>query len=197
MSTDTPQAAQVTPNAAEVNNQAQTPAVNTPAAAPVETPAAQAKPVVPEKYELKLPENTRLSPEFVDKVSLYAKEKQLTNEMAQEILNREAAAVDGYYNQHVQLFEKTVETWKQDAMKDPEIGGDGFTKNVELAHRALEKFSTPAFKDALETTGYGNHPELIRIFARIGKLMAEDRMVVPGAQTGGSKTYEEIFYGKN
>lgn len=195
MSTDSP-AAQVTPNAAAVNDQAQAPAVTPQTPAPVEQ-AAPAAPAVPEKYELKMPENTRLSPEYVDKVSLYAKEKQLSNAQAQELLNREAAAVDGYYNQHVQLFEKTVETWKQDAMKDPEIGGDGFTKNVELAHRALEKFSTPAFKETLEATGYGNHPELIRIFARIGKLMAEDRMVVPGAQTGGSKTYEEIFYGKS
>ncbi len=206
MSTETPQAGQANTTPAQGNPQ--TPAVD--ASAAVSTPAAQvpaaevAKPiesqtvvpgVVPEKYDLKMPEGSPLKPEYLEKISSYAKEKKLSNDQAQELLQQQHSVVDEFLKQQVTEFEQTASAWKEQAMKDPEIGGEAFTKNVELAHRALEQFGTPQFRAELSATGYGNHPELVRIFARIGKKMADDKMVVPGAQTGGNRSYEDVFYG--
>ncbi len=201
MLTETQGTAQVTPNAAPVGNQATpqaTPATVTPPA-PVVTevtpPAAAAKPLVPERYDLKAPEGSLIKPGHIEAISAYAKQEGLTNEQAQKVLDREHAVVEGYYKSQLTEFEQAKESWKQEILKDPEIGGEGFQKNIELAHRALEKYGTPKFIAELDATGYGNHPELVRIFARIGKLMADDKMVSPGAQTGGQRTYEDVFYG--
>src|SRR5688572_20896218 len=61
----------------------------------VEAPKEQ-KPVVPEKYDLKLPEGSLLEAAQMEKISAYAKEKGLSNEQAQELLERENDAVSGY-----------------------------------------------------------------------------------------------------
>jgi len=68
---------------------------------------------------------------------------------------------------------------------DKEIGGDSFTPSVKHAQNAINKFGTPELKSALDSYGMGNHPELVRVFARIGKAMAEDTHV--GGNAGGAE----------
>lgn len=153
-------------------------------------------PVIPEKYDLKLSDGSQLDSAYLEKFSSFAKEKKLTQEQAQEFLGREEMALKSYADKQAQEFEQLKTQWVSDVKNDPEIGGEAFTKNVELAHRALEKFGTQKFIEELNQTGYGNHPELVRIFSRIGKLISEDKMVSPGSVSGGTKTYEDIFYGK-
>lgn len=192
MSTEIQQTSdQITPNSdATVNN------IEQPAA--VVTPAEQQKqePVVPEKYDLKLADGAKLDPAYIESFSAFAKERKMTQEQAQEYLNREASAVDTYAQKQEKEFEALKSTWIEEIKSDSELGGEQFAKNVELAKRALEKFGTQKFIQDLDATGYGNHPELVRIFSRIGKLIAEDKMVTPGANSGGQKSYEDIFYGQ-
>lgn len=147
-------------------------------------------------YELKAGEDSYLDDEQVKAVESYAKDKKLTKEQAEEILNRENAAVKSFYEKQHQQFKTAQEQWVEEIKKDPELGGDNFSKNAEFAKRAVEKFATPKFKEQLEQSGYGNHPELVRVFARIGKLISDDKMVTPGTSVSGSRSYEEIFYGK-
>lgn len=183
--------------------QIEKPAETPPAVEPVKVEAEkvvnaeESKPsAVPEKYELKLDDGSLLNAEQLAKIESYAKDKKLTQEQAQELVNRESAAVSDFYSKQVQEFEKVKTQWIDEIKKDQEIGGDNFAKTAELAKRAVDKFATPQFKEQLEQTGYGNHPELVRVFARIGKLMADDRMVVPSANNSGAKSFEEVFYGK-
>jgi uncharacterized protein YnzC (UPF0291/DUF896 family) len=200
MSTEQTQvAATDTPNAVQANEAV---AAETAAAASVQEKTQTqdavpkpAEPVIPEKYELKLDEGSLIDSSYLEKFQTYAKEKKLTQEQAQELIQREDATRREYLEAQRSKWAETTENWKKQAQADAEIGGEKFAENVEHAHRALEKFSTPQFKQALDSSGYGNHPELVRVFARIGRMMAESKMIVPGANTGGSKELTEIFYG--
>ena len=58
--------------------------------------------------------------------------------------------------------------------------GDKFNHNLEMARRAFMNFATPEAVKVLEETGMGNHPELLKVFARIGEVLAEDS-VLPGS----------------
>lgn len=155
---------------------------------PVETkePTEQ-KPVVPEKYDLKLPEGSVLHPAVVDKIAALAKERGLSNEKAQELLNQESDSVAAAVQQQ-------ASAWAEEAKSDPEIGGDGFKENVELSKRVIARFGSDSLKKELDKTGYGNHPELVRLLTKIGKAMDPDRLVIPGTQSGGKKSIEDIFY---
>lgn len=169
----------------------------TQAATPQATSEAQpAAPAVPEKYELKLPEGSTLDQSAIDRVSAYAKEMKLSQDMAQAVLDREHLAVDSYAKALDSQFAAVKEEWKQNGFKDKEIGGDAYRENAELAKRVVAKYASEEFAKILDESGYGNHPELIRTFLRIGKAMAEDKLVMPGAQAGGKKSAEELFYGK-
>lgn len=155
-----------------------------------------AAPAVPEKYDLKLPDGTTLDQSAIERVASYAKEKGLSQEMAQAVLEREHLAVDSYAKALDSQFTAVKEEWKQSGFKDKEIGGEAYKENAELAKRVVTKFASEEFAKILDESGYGNHPELIRTFLRIGKAMAEDKLVMPGAQAGGKKSAEELFYGK-
>lgn len=154
----------------------------------------QAQPTIPEKYEFKL-EQSPLDKSYLESFQTYAKEQKMTQDQAQKLLERESFAVNEYLNKQNAEFEKTQSQWVEAIKQDQEIGGDNFNKNIELAHRALKKYGTPQFIQDLEQSGFGNHPELVRIFARIGKSIGEDSMISTNTNTGGKKSYEEIFYG--
>lgn len=140
------------------------------------------------KYELKLPEGSPLEASYVEKIATYAKERGLSNEQAQALLERESSTVADY--------KSLTRGWVDDVRNDKEIGGDHFNENVGLALSVVEKYGTDSLKTALKETGYGNHPELVRIFARIGKAMAPDRLVKAGTQSAPQKRpIEEILYG--
>lgn len=170
------------------------------ATAPVESKQASATAAVdvkPTEVELKLPEGTLLKPETVEQIKSLAKEKNLSSEVAQELLNREHLALDSFHKQQVDLVEKTKQVWAEESKKDAEIGGESFGRNLELAKRALEKFATPKFIQEIDSSGYGNHPEVIRIFARIGKMIANDTLVMANSHgVGNAKSLEDVFYGK-
>ena len=155
------------------------------------------KTVVPEKYDLKLPEGSTLDAGHIEKVATFAKESGLSNVQAQAILERESQAVTTYVDSQKEQLKQKAEDWIEDGRNDKEIGGEAFAQNVELSKRVLQRFGSEAFGKTLTETGLGNHPEMVRVFTRIGKAMAEDKLVQPGSQSGGRQSTESIFYGNS
>jgi len=159
------------------------------------------KPKPVEKYEIKLPENSKLDAKHLESIVQYAKERGLSNEDAQAILDRDSKLRDSFEQtiKEAQLNElETISNdWAKQAKDDKEIGGESFNKNVEMSKRVIERYGTEEFKKALDDTGLGNHPELLRVFSRIGKAMSEDQLVIPGTHpsTKTKKRPEEILYG--
>lgn len=162
-----------------------------------DTTSAQAsQKVVPEKYDLKLPENSLLTPEAVEKISLYAKEKGLSQEEAQALVERENSAVSSYAERQKQEYAEHAATWVETIKADKEIGGEQFNKSIEMAKRVVDKYADPEFKRVLNETGLGNHPELVRTFARIGRQMSEASFVKSSTHTSGTqKSHAERLYG--
>jgi hypothetical protein len=60
-----------------------------------------------------------------------------------------------------------------DALKQ-EWGEQGFARKVTLAARAIDRHMSPEGKKFLDDSGLGNHPELVKAWASIGELHAED-----------------------
>ena len=64
------------------------------------------------------------------------------------------------------------------AAADPEAAralqaawGEELTANLDLARRAARAFASPELKRALEDSGLGDHPALIRVAAEVGRLL--------------------------
>lgn len=149
----------------------------------------------PDSYELKLPEGSKLSKAQADEIAAYAKEQGLSQDQAQKQLERESKLVEGFEAQSLEQLKEATGQWLEAVKTDKEIGGEGFSRNAELAKRVVTRFGTPEFKAELERTGLGNHPELVRTFVRIGQSMSDDQFVMPGTQSTSKPDLATKFYG--
>lgn len=146
-------------------------------------------------YDLKLPENSPLDATHLDEVKAMAKELGLSQEAAQKLVERDNALLSKSQQQTQAMMSEAVARWADDAKADKEIGGANLQASITDAKTALDKFGTPEFKNMLNQSGVGNHPELIRLLSKVGKAMREDKMI-----TGSSKpvqthqSFAEAFY---
>ncbi|MBJ9142275.1 peptidase [Citrobacter koseri] len=148
----------------------------------------------PEKYEFQAAEGVELDTEALKDFEPVARELNLTNEQAQKLVDAYPKILAGVQQRQAEAWQAQTEQWAADVKADKEIGGDKLTTNLSAAQRALDQFGTPELKEYLNTTGLGNHPDLVKTFVKIGKAMSEDGMVTGG--NDGQRSAAEVLYGK-
>lgn len=148
----------------------------------------------PEKYEFQSAEGVELDTEALKEFEPVAREMNLTNEQAQKLVDVYPKILAGVQQRQAEAWQQTTEQWAADVKADKEIGGDKLPSNLSAAQRALDQFGTPELKEYLNTTGLGNHPDLVKTFVKIGKAMSEDGMVTGG--NDGQRSAAEVLYGK-
>lgn len=168
-------------------------ATSQPQTDPAAKPPADGAPVEV-KYDLKLPEGSTLKPTRVDEIVAEAKANGFSSETAQALLERESEAHSEWVQSQQTEAKAKVQEWFKAAESDPEIGGAKFQENAALAKKVIDVFGSDSLKQALNQSGLGNHPELLRIFTKIGKQMAPDQLVMPGNAPAPTKTQAEIMY---
>lgn len=155
-----------------------------------------AKPVVPETYELALPKDSTLDPAVLERTAATARELGLSQEHAQKMLDsvvaetatREAALL-AQYQPGGDAWAKQVDGWGTAALADAEIGGtpEKLAENVALAQKVLGTFGSEQMNTFLHTTGFGSHPEVVRMFAKMGRTMGEGSFVPGGSAADNSE----------
>jgi hypothetical protein len=153
------------------------PAAGTTATAPTDATSTQdtkpTEPVVPEAYELKMPEGVELDQAATTEFTAIAKELKLDQAAAQKLADIGAKMAQRQADAHAQL----VETWTEQVKTDKEIGGDKLAENLGVARKAIDTFGSPELKALLNSTGLGNHPEVVKLAFKVGKAISEDGFV--------------------
>jgi hypothetical protein len=132
-----------------------------------------ADPVVPESYELKMPDGVELDQAATTEFTAIAKELKLDQAAAQKLADIGAKMAQRQADAHAQL----VETWTEQVKTDKEIGGDKLAENLGVARKAIDTFGSPELKALLNSTGLGNHPEVVKLAFKVGKAISEDGFV--------------------
>lgn len=132
----------------------------------------------PEAYEPFDVEGQQFTEAQLEGFAATAKELGLSQENAQKML---AAMVPTARQYLVDDLKAKSQEWASLSEKDPEIGGANFKANVGVANSALKQFATPEFTALLRGSGLGAHPEVVRVFYRIGKAMQQDHGVTGSA----------------
>ena len=114
--------------------------------------------------------------EFVD----MAKELGLSQEKAQKFMDAMVPAARNYLMKDLSA---KAQAWAEETRKDPEIGGANFEANQGIAMAAYKHYATPELRTILTGSGLGNHPEVVRLFYRIGKSMQQDKGVAGDGTT--------------
>lgn len=155
----------------------------------------------PEAYELTAPEGfDNLDAELVDLATPIFKELNLSNEDANKIVGlmpqvfaRAEAAFTGKL-ESAMLQQKA--TWADEAMKDPEIGGDKWKDTLDKAARGMAAMGFGEghpFRVSLSETGFGNNKDMISVFRKFGELAGESSFVAGSAAKGTEDTLSAMY----
>jgi hypothetical protein len=151
----------------------------------------------PEKYDaFKAPDGVTLDAEVAKEFEAFAREANLPQDKAQKGFDIGLKLQQRFAAQTQAQVAKVHEGWAQQAQADKEYGGEKLQENLAIAKEGMKAFATPEFVQWLNDSKLGNHPEMNRVFFRIGKAMKEDKIV---GQQGSQRTEGDIasrLYGK-
>jgi len=148
----------------------------------------------PETYaDFKIPEGMELDKGLLEKSIPVLKELNLSQEQAQKLVDLQTQFSTKYAENAAKAWKDTVDKWVGDAKSDKEFGGAKFNDSIVVAKDAINKFGGPGFKEMLDFTGIGNHPEMIRFLVKVGNLAKEDG-IFHGSNSGGGKDPAKIMF---
>lgn len=154
----------------------------------------------PDEYsDFNMPEGVEVDAALLDQFKPIAKELGLTQEQAQRLVDLQASSAKEAAERSQKAFTEQQDEWVNTAKADKEFGGDKFEESVGAARAALKAVAGdnyPKLQDALNFTGAGNHPEVIRFMVRLSKFVNEDTNESGGPNVG-KRDPAEILFGKS
>lgn len=140
-------------------------------------------------YEpFKAPEGMELDEKLLGEIAPIFKEAGLSQEVVQSLVDKYAVHVQTQttdaLEQQKTAWDTQLTDWKEETKKDH---GAGLSEVLSFAAKAIDKFGSPRLREVLDETGLGNHPELVKIFSRIGKAVSEDSFVDPETNSSDSE----------
>ncbi len=179
------------------------PPVDPPVVDPVDPPADPPKAEEPPAYEpltadaLKLPAeeegfaiNEGLRDEFLNLVN----DQNLTPaERAQSLVDLYVKTAKEASEKGSQAWDSVQQQWQEQAMADPDIGGAKLEPALISVSRAIDKFGTPEVREAMDLTGAGNHPAIIKFIYQMAKQFDEGTPVSGQATSGGQSLADKMF----
>lgn len=185
------QAAEAASPAAEPAPAAQAPAQESAPAAPT-APAASLLGSDPAEggYELALAEGDPLPKEVFDAYVGLASEAKLPKDGAQALLGKLNSLIE--LSQQAQI-KQSAQQWAEQSKADPEFGNAKFGENLAVAKSAFDSFASRELKEMMDATGLGSHPEVLRLFYRVGLAVSQDK-VVSGKASAAPRSQAERIY---
>lgn len=148
------------------------------------------------KYELKLNEDSKLDKSFLGEMEDFAKEHGLSNDAAQELVDWQNDMLNNVVIRAQEIQEKQIDTWRQEVVEDPELGGENLAQVSEYAKNVVKRYGNEKLIGMLNESGLGNHIEVVRFLSSIGRAMSNDSF-----ESGQTKPREkeawELFYGSD
>lgn len=149
----------------------------------------------PETYEdFSFPEGYEVNQEALGDFAAFAKERNMTQDTAQEILDYYTKNVDAMQAGQAEAWDNTRKQWVDSAKKDEEFGGQQFDENMKHVATAMKQFGSPELRDLLNETGLGDSPDMIRFFYRVGKLAGEGDFHTGTGGSAGERDAARTLY---
>lgn len=149
----------------------------------------------PAEYsEFKVPDGLEVDADALKDFTPVMQELKATQEQAQAAVDIASKMVEKTLKSQADAWADRVADWTKTAEEDKEIGGKDYDKHILLARSAMRQIGGRPLVLALEETGVGNHPELIRVFYRLGLAIGEDNLDFGGQSEGGNKTIAERMF---
>jgi hypothetical protein len=149
---------------------------------------------VGEYQDFTTPEGVEINQVALAEFLPIVQEMGATQEQAQALVDLQLKfSQDAMDAQNVQ-WAGIRQDWRDAAESDTEYGKGAYDASVLTARKAMREVGEPALLKALEDTGMGDHPEFIRFFYRVGKLIEEDSVTLGGSKMDIPKSQADRLY---
>lgn len=157
--------------------------------------------VPPEEYaDFEVPEGMVIDKEVLTSFKSIAKDLGLTQEAAQKLVTFRAENEIKQLGKMADAYKERVNSWADATKNDKELGGEKMPENLAVAKKAMTAFASDGLKELMDNPGpknpnglgLGNHPEVIRLFHRIGKAISDDKMLT--GNPARTKSTAELLY---
>ena len=140
-------------------------------------------PNVPDSYEPFTINDQQVDEYTQETFSQVSKDLGLSQNQAQSAIVR----INDYLNNRVEQYAKS---WKEETLKDPEIGGANFKQTQTYANKALTQFFNPQAIQILQGSGLLNQPDIIKGLRAIGQRASSDNPTGILGSNGGKQKQE-------
>tara|TARA_R110002096_G_scaffold58166_3_gene146823 strand:- start:925 stop:1578 length:654 start_codon:yes stop_codon:yes gene_type:complete len=164
---------------------------------------------VPEAYEYTPPEGSPEVSEAVqvrlDAFSEQARDMNLSQAQYQALVELDTSRALASMEEGMAQYTDRINGWADETKADTELGGEDLARNLSVAKLGMDTYGTPELLSLLaapseenpDGLGLGNHPEVIRLFHRVGATLKESELIegdttVQG-ETGLKKMYPSMF----
>jgi hypothetical protein len=182
--------------------EAPTPAPSVAPAPATPAPAAESSLLGPEPADrptysdFKLPEGATVDSDSLKAASTLFADSGLNQEQAQKFIDLAVSREKAQAESGLRAFVDLQNKWVSEIKADPDIGGERLQATIASATRAIDRLAIPGLREALDLTGAGNNPAIVKAFARIGQMIAEDRFRPGnGAPPVAPRSPAEVIYG--
>jgi len=121
-------------------------------------------------------------------------ESGLSQEQAQKFIDLALARETAALSRSVQGFVDLQNQWVSEIKADADIGGERLKASLASAARAIDRLDVPGLREALNFTGAGNHPAVVKAFVRLGQMISEDRFRPSAPVPAAPRTPADVIY---
>jgi len=165
---------------------------------PEDSKADDGKDGAPSEYtEFTVPEGQKLDADAVAEAAPLLKELGATQEQAQKLVDLQSKMMQSAADAQLKAWTDQKSEWRKASENDEEFGKGKYDASVAGARKALRTFGTPELTATLETSGLGDHPEVIRVFSRIANEIGEDNLSFGQGGRDAVKSYADVIFHKH
>lgn len=156
-----------------------------------------------EPFALKAPEGAEAFQADFDKFAgdmdgwLKANPNATAREALAEAANRQARTAGEGQRAALAAHNKQISDWEAGLKADPDFGGENFDANVATFLKGVDAVGSPELRQMLDQSGMGSHPEIVKAFHKVGKMVADSSVATGKAGTESRSNFATSLYGSN
>ncbi len=134
-------------------------------------PTPEPAPITYEAF--KLPEGLEANGKEMETYVDVLKEFKAPQELGQKLIDLHVAELQKIVALQQETWQKTLDTWRNDTLADPELGGNRLQTVLTRCQGVLDEFADQDFRQMLAVTGLGNHRSMVRFLDKVAAFVAE------------------------
>ena len=155
----------------------------------------------PDEYVFTPPDGVEIDEAQLEAFGEYAHDLGLSQDQFQKLIDFEMGRAQQAQSQMAEAYTERVSGWAEATKADKELGGEALDEHLGLAKRAMDAFASPELAKLIDTPstenpdglGLGNHPEVIRLFYRVGKAISESDLVTGDSKVEGPASLQKMY----